>query len=557
MTDKQMMSGRVAISGLGAAGAGFRIDDFSRGEVEGIGPESLNKILDFMRSAENKEKLKDWAGMEEDAKKALEEALKTKNPDDAPKLFSKIYLLYATALIKQSDETPGLSKEERMAKYAEAEKYLLEAVRLDPANAKAWETLSWAQLKQGKYEEAIASASKALALDPNSATAYYIRSQALKMLTQMNKQLMLSDLKKCAALESAECAKELKEAEEGMRFAPSLRLEGWLGTLLKVLLGGAAILALWGLFVGLGRLVKKIKARIALARMSPEERRKQELASAFSAERSNGGSQDGASSAHPSAGRFQTDKGPLAGKYDLSHVVSRSGPVELWGGKDRTTGQAVLIKKAFFEARDAAAKALCLKEARTLAGLRHPNILAVRECLDLPQGILLVFESPAGKDAKPLLSERKGLPLAHALGILKPVCAALGAVHQAGLAHRNVRPSSFLVSEGVVRLRDFALSCELEPAFGNGNGVSPRAGPNCARAQGLRCAGRRAVRSRMWGFWGVVLRTSSGMAPFPRQPAGWRAALSPSSARWFPACPLPSTRSSTAPWTRIPARASA
>ncbi len=519
MTDKQMMSGRVAISGLGAAGAGFRIDDFSRGEVEGIGPESLNKILDFMRSAENKEKLKDWAGMEEDAKKALEEALKTKNPDDAPKLFSKIYLLYATALIKQADETPGLSKEERMAKYAEAEKYLLEAVRLDPANAKAWETLSWAQLKQGKYEEAIASASKALALDPNSAKAYYIRSQALKMLTQMNKQLMLSDLKKCAALESAECAKELKEAEEGMRFAPSLRLEGWLGTLLKVLLGGAAILALWGLFVGLGRLVKKIKARIALARMSPEERRKQELASAFSAERSNGGSQDGASSAHPSAGRFQTDKGPLAGKYDLSHVVSRSGPVELWGGKDRTTGQAVLIKKAFFEGpRDAAAKALFLREAHTLAGLRHPNILAVRECLDLPQGIHLIIESPAGKDARALLAERKRFPLAHVLGTLRPICAALEAAHQSGVAHRNVRPSSFLLSEGgLVRLRDFVLSCELEPAFGNGNGgFAPVLDPSVLALKAYDAPeGGGGPQSDVWGLGVSFYELLSGMAPFP------------------------------------------
>ena len=153
LSDRQMMSGRVAISGLGA-GRGLRLSDFPASETKGIDPESLRKILDLMRSAENKEKLKDCVGMEDEAKKALEEALKTKTPDDAPKLFSKIYLLFATALIKQADETPGLSREERMAKYAEAEKYLLEAVRLDPVNAKAWEALSWAQLKQGKYEEA-------------------------------------------------------------------------------------------------------------------------------------------------------------------------------------------------------------------------------------------------------------------------------------------------------------------------------------------------------------------------------------------------------------------
>ncbi|MEK7743563.1 MAG: protein kinase, partial [Elusimicrobiota bacterium] len=128
------------------------------------------------------------------------------------------------------------------------------------------------------------------------------------------------------------------------------------------------------------------------------------------------------------------------------------------------SGHGIRIKKAFFEGpQDAMAKALFLKEARTLASLRHPNILTARECLDLPQGIHLVFESPPGKDAKQLLSERKRLPLAHVLGVLRPVCAGLEAAHQSGLAHRNIRPSSFLVSEGgVVRLQDFALSCELE-----------------------------------------------------------------------------------------------
>ncbi|MEK9146414.1 MAG: tetratricopeptide repeat protein, partial [Elusimicrobiota bacterium] len=406
-SDKQMMSGRVAISGRGA-GRGLMRDDFPPGELEGVDPNSLKKMIDLINSAENKEKLKDWVGMEDEAKKALEEALKTKAPDDAPKLFSKIYLLFATALIKQADETPGLSQEERMTKYAEAEKYLLEAVRLDPVNAKAWEALSWAQLKQGKYEEAIASASKALALDPNNAKAYYIRAQAIKMLGQLNKARMFDDLKKCAALESAECAKELKEAEEGMRFAPSSGKKGWLGSFLTALMGGAGLLGLYGAFLGLVRLVKKIQARIVLARMSPEERRKHELASAFSSESAHGSAQG--------AGDL------LGGKYAFSHVLSRSGPVELWAAKDSMSGQGIRIKKAFFEGpQDAMAKALFLKEARTLAALRHPNILAARECLDLPQGIHLVFESPPGKDAKQLLSERKRLPLAHVLGVLRPV----------------------------------------------------------------------------------------------------------------------------------------
>ncbi|MEK7281962.1 MAG: hypothetical protein AAB037_06415, partial [Chloroflexota bacterium] len=42
MTDKQMMSGRVALSGLGA-GRGLMLDDFPPGEIEGLEPDSLKK----------------------------------------------------------------------------------------------------------------------------------------------------------------------------------------------------------------------------------------------------------------------------------------------------------------------------------------------------------------------------------------------------------------------------------------------------------------------------------------------------------------------------------
>lgn len=354
-SDKQMMSGRVAISGLGAAGAGLRLNDFPASEIEGLDPDLLKKVLDLLRSAENKEKLKDYIGMVEDAQKAIDELSRQENPP--PLMLAKAFYQKGWGLILQADTMQGLSNEERMAKYAEAEKALLESVRLNPKDPKAWEALSWAQLKLGKYEEAIASASQALALDPNMAKAYFIRAQAIKMLSQLNQARMLDDLKKCAALDPARCAKELKEAEEGMKFAPSAKTAGWLWTFLKALLGGAALLGVYGIFVGLTRLVKKIKARIAYARMSPEERRKLDLASAFSAESSNG--------------RAQTTGELLAGKYSFSHVLSRSGPVELWAAKDKTSGQAVRIKKAFFEGpQDAMAKAIFLKEAKTLAGLR-------------------------------------------------------------------------------------------------------------------------------------------------------------------------------------------
>ncbi|MEK7746792.1 MAG: protein kinase, partial [Elusimicrobiota bacterium] len=129
------------------------------------------------------------------------------------------------------------------------------------------------------------------------------------------------------------------------------------------------------------------------------------------------------------------------------------------------------------------------------------------------------FECPAGKDAKEMLSESKRLPLAQAMGIIRPVCAGLAASHQSGLAHRNVRPSSFLILEGgTVLLRDFALSFELEQAGGKsgGAGSAPVLDPAGLALKAYDAPeGRGGPQADVWGLGVSLYELISGMIPFP------------------------------------------
>ena len=69
-------------------------------------------------------------------------------------LKAEAYYQIGWGLILQAETMQGLSNEERMAKYAAAEKALLRSVWLNPKNPKAWEALSLAQLELGKYATA-------------------------------------------------------------------------------------------------------------------------------------------------------------------------------------------------------------------------------------------------------------------------------------------------------------------------------------------------------------------------------------------------------------------
>ena len=104
-----------------------------------------------------------------------------------------------------------------------------------------------------------------------------------------------------------------------------------------------------------------------------------------------------------------------------------------------------------------------LREARTLAKLRHPYIVTVFDVGKSDQLYYIVMEFVEGANLRQLLTDRS-ISERNALEFVPQIAEALQHAHEAGVVHRDVKPENVLVDAlGRVRLVDFGLATLFGP----------------------------------------------------------------------------------------------
>jgi tRNA A-37 threonylcarbamoyl transferase component Bud32 len=98
------------------------------------------------------------------------------------------------------------------------------------------------------------------------------------------------------------------------------------------------------------------------------------------------------------------------------------------------------------------------REAKALARLSHPNIVAVHDFGECDGLFYLVMEYVDGANLRQILREGRLQPQ-EALAIIPQVCDALQYAHEEGVVHRDIKPENILLdSKGRVKIADFGLA---------------------------------------------------------------------------------------------------
>jgi len=164
----------------------------------------------------------------------------------------------------------------------------------------------------------------------------------------------------------------------------------------------------------------------------------------------------------------------LAGRYSIERELGRGGMGIVLLARDVALDRLVAIKllpphlAANVESRDR-----FLREARTAAGLSHPNIVPIHA---VEQAGALVFFVMGYVDGETLRErvERTG-PLAPrlALKVMQEVAWALGYAHQRGVIHRDVKPDNIMIERATDRalVTDFGIAVRGRAGEGGGGEV--------------------------------------------------------------------------------------
>ena len=159
----------------------------------------------------------------------------------------------------------------------------------------------------------------------------------------------------------------------------------------------------------------------------------------------------------------------LAQRYRLERRLAQGGMAEVWLATDTLLSRHVavkLLKPAL--AADPVVAERFRREAIAVAGLNHPNIVAVYDSIAEGGRQAVVMQLVNGKSLRQLLDEQKKLSPDLTMHIGACVAAALDAAHRAGLVHRDVKPGNILITpDGRVLLTDFGIAKGLAAAAGD------------------------------------------------------------------------------------------
>ena len=150
----------------------------------------------------------------------------------------------------------------------------------------------------------------------------------------------------------------------------------------------------------------------------------------------------------------------LGKRYQILSKIGTGGMADVYKGKDTMLNRYVAVKvlKKEYRENDSFVRKF-RSEAQAAAGLLHPNIVNVYD-VGSDRGLYyMVMELVEGITLKEYIEKKGRISHRELISIAIQMCSGIGAAHEAGLIHRDIKPQNIMISrDGKVKVTDFGIA---------------------------------------------------------------------------------------------------
>jgi tetratricopeptide (TPR) repeat protein len=173
----------------------------------------------------------------------------------------------------------------------------------------------------------------------------------------------------------------------------------------------------------------------------------------------------------PSSASLELRPGMLVGRYVILGLLGRGGMGVVYKAFDPELDRPIALKLVGLAGLGSGADqagARLQREARTLARLSHPNVVAVHDVGRFADDVFVAMEFVAGTTLRTWLGLKQRSPR-EVIAIFLAAGAGLAAAHELGIVHLDFKPENVIVGDdGRVRVLDFGLARSVAHAVSSG-----------------------------------------------------------------------------------------